>query len=375
MTQQFDFSVVPSMEQSLADLEDHPEDPGVQSRFALNLYSVSDLSRLLSMITEGVLALTGLERGYVTLKERKLFHVHVDRSRDGEPFAPEEFLITQMIVDQVMDLRGVFYSTEFHRSRSVVLPKRIGGARTILCFPLMIRRHAQSGENVEVQVVGAVYAESKGKVIYCNDQKMQVLSLLAGHAAMAIENSRIYQMATVDKLTDVYLRHFVMQQYQTEWRRSRRHRHALSVGMVDIDFFKQINDAHGHAYGDKVLQKVSQALKHTIRNEDVLGRYGGEEFLLILPHTDAGGAEVIANRLRDSVRETRFSVLEAPVTVSIGLATFPNHEDHDSDQLIRKADVALYQAKAAGRNCVRMYLPKSGSQDNNRGTETQSLGD
>jgi diguanylate cyclase (GGDEF)-like protein len=127
---------------------------------------------------------------------------------------------------------------------------------------------------------------------------------------------------------------------------------AFSLGILDVDFFKHINDSHGHQAGDEILRKLASCVSDGLRVIDSFGRYGGEEFLLILPQTTLAGAQVKAERIRASIEALRFDSLPEGirVTVSIGLAEFQAGET--TDDTLARADKALYQAKEAGRNRV-----------------------
>jgi two-component system cell cycle response regulator len=155
-----------------------------------------------------------------------------------------------------------------------------------------------------------------------------------------------------DALTGVYNRRFVMTQLAALISGARRHGRPLSVAMIDVDRFKAFNDRYGHAVGDRVLQAVAGALQDRMRREDCLGRLGGEEFLGLLTDTDEDAAPLIAERLRATVEAVRVpsdaGLLN--VTVSLGWATWD--EEEDVDALVRRADEALYAAKAGGRDRV-----------------------
>jgi two-component system, cell cycle response regulator len=125
---------------------------------------------------------------------------------------------------------------------------------------------------------------------------------------------------------------------------ARRHGRPLSIAMIDIDHFKRVNDEHGHDAGDTVLVEIAGTLRDRLRAEDELGRLGGEEFLALLPDSDADAAAIVAEDLRASVQEMR-------ATVSVGWATWNGEES--PDELIKRADNALYEAKESGRNAVR----------------------
>jgi two-component system, cell cycle response regulator len=153
---------------------------------------------------------------------------------------------------------------------------------------------------------------------------------------------RLEALLVEDALTGLANRRFVLTQLAGQISGARRHDRPLSVAIVDVDHFKTVNDTRGHAEGDRVLVAVALALRARLRAEDQLGRLGGEEFLALLPDTDAGAAEAAAEKLRTSVGEVG-------VTVSIGWAAW---EGETPEELLRRADEALYAAKAGGRDRV-----------------------
>jgi len=157
-----------------------------------------------------------------------------------------------------------------------------------------------------------------------------------------------------DSLTGLYNRRFLHQRLEEEMARSRRHGAPLACVMLDLDHFKSINDAHGHAAGDSVLRDVSTILKAHIRKSDIAVRFGGEEFVLVLFSNNMEGARLVAERIRADVESHEFLHGDSPlrVTISIGISAFPDEKIGSADDLMRRADAALYQAKEAGRNMV-----------------------
>ena len=156
------------------------------------------------------------------------------------------------------------------------------------------------------------------------------------------------ELAYNDELTRLYNRRFLSRQLSAIVRSAVRHRRTLSCVLVDIDRFKSINDEHGHARGDAVLARVAARLQQVLREEDYAGRWGGEEFLILLPDIDEEGAQATAERLRQSVGDRPVTGLR--VTVSAGCATWAPGES--PDDLLRRADNALYAAKRGGRDQV-----------------------
>jgi diguanylate cyclase (GGDEF)-like protein len=167
-------------------------------------------------------------------------------------------------------------------------------------------------------------------------------------------DQRIRSMATRDALTGLLNRGFMAMQFQREYDRARRYGRPLSMMMVDLDDFKKINDAHGHQAGDLVLEQVAQHIISRIRVHDIAGRYGGEEFAVLLPETGIQSAIVMAERLRRAIAHADFIVggRNVSVNVSIGVAELDMSVEENVDGLVRRADLALLHAKRQGKNQV-----------------------
>jgi diguanylate cyclase (GGDEF)-like protein len=185
---------------------------------------------------------------------------------------------------------------------------------------------------------------------------------------LAEANAHLELIAITDQLTGAYNRRYIMRETEQELSRSVRHSLPLSITMIDIDKFKDINDTHGHQVGDEVLKEFVQVLSSSIRTSDVLGRYGGEEFIVIAPLTGHQEALILAERLREIVSkwpfETTYGFIK--LTISLGVATFDGKTETSQgallEQLLAQADAELYKAKAAGRNCVSpLYIEERAS--------------
>jgi len=172
------------------------------------------------------------------------------------------------------------------------------------------------------------------------------------------EEGEIYkQLSRIDGLTELYNYTFFQQLLNTEVERAGRYGHQLSLLMIDIDNFKGYNDAFGHPAGDEALRRLSRVMSRAVRGCDFIARYGGDEFVVVLPETDQSEARTIGERLRALVSKTKFGDSRegagSQITVSVGLATYPRDAQTKED-LIKRADQALYQAKSKNRNnlCV-----------------------
>ncbi len=166
---------------------------------------------------------------------------------------------------------------------------------------------------------------------------------------------RIETMAATDELTGLFNRRQLLVRFDEEFSRAQRQGKPLSAIMIDIDLFKQVNDSFGHLVGDSILRTVAKVLRSTLRTYDICGRYGGEEFLVVLPETALSDAVQLAERVRTGVRQY-FGAISNPdqpgtVTVSLGVASF-GPDDESIELIIRRADEGLYRAKAAGRDRV-----------------------
>ena len=194
-------------------------------------------------------------------------------------------------------------------------------------------------------------------------EEIEMLSLFAPQIATAFENIRLFESATYESLTGLLRRESILELLDREIDRATRHGRPLVVGMADLDFFKEVNDRYGHLAGDAVLKKVAEELSAGLRSTDAVGRYGGEEFLLVLPETDLEGGSWVAEKLRQRIEELSLPLGDGASVnprVSIGLAELPLQADRPPEidvrsGLIDTADRALYRAKERGRNRVE-YL-------------------
>lgn len=205
--------------------------------------------------------------------------------------------------------------------------------------------------------VGVLMLGAKASGDRFRSDEMELLTLFSHAVATVFQNARLIQSATVESLTGLLRREAILEAFEREMQRAIRYRRPLTVGMADIDFFKEVNDRYGHLAGDALLKRVARSLADGLRASDAIGRYGGEEFLFFLPETDLEGALLVAEKLRQAIADIRDAVESAPdarVTISIGLAEIDHDrpETHDTRALIDAADQSLLRAKRCGRNRV-----------------------
>jgi diguanylate cyclase (GGDEF)-like protein len=226
--------------------------------------------------------------------------------------------------------------------------------RTVLAVPLQLR-----GVCIGVLVTASTRQLEGGTE--------RLLGQLAPNLAVALHNGlsheNLQQVAARDALTGVYNRRFGLERLAEEFQRAVHGNEPLGLLLFDIDHFKAINDTHGHQVGDRVLVTVAERARAALREGDVLVRFGGEEFLAVLPGAGAADIAELAERIRAAVGESTAAGGPAAPTVSVGAVSFPYCDAEDVDDLIRTADAAMYLAKSSGRNRVVVATADSAGAD------------
>lgn len=215
--------------------------------------------------------------------------------------------------------------------------------RTVLTFPLQLR-----SVPIGAVMLASLHAVSEDEVRLVE----QLLPNLAVALSNALSHQRLQKVAALDPLTGLLNRRFGLDRLGEEFSRAVRGSEPLGVLLFDIDHFKQVNDTHGHQAGDQMLQAVAESARAAVREGDTLIRYGGEEFLVVLPGAGVSDVRELGERIRRAVEATEVAIGSAKisVTVSVGAVAFPAAKVADIDDLISRADAAMYAAKSAGRN-------------------------
>jgi diguanylate cyclase (GGDEF)-like protein len=229
-------------------------------------------------------------------------------------------------------------------ARFVVLPANQTPIASMICVPLIARGQRVGVVTATAEAVGAFDAGD-----------LELVRFIAATIALDVENVRLHRVAVTDPLTGAYNREFLIARLPAEIEAAIDRDRTLSVAMVDVDHFKAVNDQYGHGVGDVVLAEVARRLRGAIRGGDLLVRYGGEEFLAVLPKADAGRAWEVGERMRQRVCERAFDVgdgLALLLRISVGIAQWRTGEA--MPDLIERADIALYGAKERGRNRVEV---------------------
>ncbi|OGP18193.1 MAG: hypothetical protein A2V21_308350 [Deltaproteobacteria bacterium GWC2_55_46] len=216
---------------------------------------------------------------------------------------------------------------------------------------------------LESKVIGVINLSDKNSGEVFSEEDLHLLLSFSNYASIALERGAYYSMSEelkmlsmTDPLTGLFNRRYFRERLYEEVERVKRHNECFTSFVIDIDNFKSFNDRYGHLAGDEVLKGVSRAIRDAVRSMDVVARYGGEEFAVILPHTNKADASIIAERIRKGVQDFRppNPDFEHWPTISLGVAEFPGDASH-IDDLINKADKAMYLAKRMGKNKVVVY--------------------
>lgn len=314
---------------------------------------ISDLKSLLQYILNQAIEITGAEKGSIMLYdiEKNLLSIRVlaglkdkayQKRINNNEIRCRSFRPGEGIAGRVFQTGRPMVVDKASEDELFVDPAK-SFVRSIACIPM----------KVYTDVIGVINVTNKLDDTGFKDQEVELLKAVADQAAVAINKAQLWEMAVTDSLTGLFVRRYFMVKLQEEFHRAERYKKRLAVVMVDLDGFKSINDAYGHAIGDRVLKIVASFLRDNIRDVDIVARFGGEEFVILLPEADKEEALTVSERLRSKLESLKFDSLPGQ-TISIGLAAYP--EDGKSvEGLIKKADAAMYAAKQGGKNRVVVY--------------------
>ncbi|HEY5240429.1 MAG TPA: sensor domain-containing diguanylate cyclase, partial [Polyangiaceae bacterium] len=268
----------------------------------------------------------------------------------GVRFAQNAGLVSMVVQNRC----ALPYRGEYEAGRQVVLSKRLPWPThpSLLVLPLLMHERA----------LGTLILGAKRRHAF-SDAARPTLEVLASHLAVSLSNARMVQkletMATTDGLTGLFNKRAMLDSAEQKIAAAARFNRKLAVLVVDIDFFKKVNDTHGHDVGDVVIKGLGQVLERQKRNTDVVARFGGEEFVVLCEQTDENGAMLLAERIREELEKTTFRTPNGAVSVtcSVGLSTFPE-AGPGWEGLFKAADEALYVSKRSGRNkCTAWRAP------------------
>ncbi len=297
----------------------------------------------------------------------------------SQSYRPAAFQVGEGIIGMAAETGKLQHCHDSQREPRFLTLIQTSKVRSLICVPVPFADKVLGVVNVSHQRANAftdtherllaVFASFLGQILtnwryyHQMEEEIQCRTLeLESALVEAEELKRRYQhLSIVDELTGIHNRRFFFPEANAALASAVRHQHAFTLMMVDLDHFKQINDQYGHSMGDKVLQVAAALLKGQTREGDIIARFGGEEFVLALPHTDMEGAKQLADRILQSLRHLAFNAtgVAVQVTTSIGLSGLAGDESPDRidllESLLRQADQALYFCKANGRDQSRAY--------------------
>jgi diguanylate cyclase (GGDEF)-like protein len=267
-----------------------------------------------------------------------------------ESTKPNSSLKSQTIFRQAVESKKSIYiqNTSERKGNLDQSAGIVKGTGSFLCLPIICDDEVLGVLNLYRRDINAF-----------DSVEIELFNKISEQLAFTLKNILLFEhtkeLSITDELTGIYNRRYFNQRFERELQRSKRYHHSLSVLMLDIDHFKLYNDVNGHIKGDEVLKKVALILESNLRKADILARFGGEEFVILLPEISKSQARKVADKLRQKIEKASFeneeSLPEGKITVSIGLAVY-SEDSKEPQKLIQYADKALYTAKTRGRNCV-----------------------
>jgi len=303
------------------------------------------LQTLLDMAMNATSEISEVIRGSIWLfdEEHERFAL---KSHLGDSFdLPENILLKDSVICQsIFDTKEPLIKkvTAEEKYQISSLDEKVFGASFIV-VPII-----HQGE-----FLGIMHLCEKVSQAAFSERDQRLIKVFAVQLGAAVKNAKLYEQAITDGMTHLYLHRYFKQRLFDEVKRATRFTRSLAVIMIDIDHFKKLNDSYGHQIGDEVLKRVASIIRKAVRTHDLPVRYGGEEFALVLPETDMGGAVAVAERIRRNIESDYLEVAgkTVKITASFGVAIYPDSAS-DMDTLIKAADVALYSSKEHGRNRV-----------------------
>ncbi|MFZ5968158.1 MAG: diguanylate cyclase [Bacillota bacterium] len=334
-----------------------------ESFFPVKAHNIRDLVQILTsdnlknieFILKYCVQTTLAKRGFVMIVDENHEIQHMV-SLDNQLRIPK----VQVIIERIKQTHEGVLLKNLYNNKSEqhydFLPDR---ARAAICIPIKRNngydpyfhdnRRKSDGSEFHQMILGYLYLDTDKVFNNFNWSTFKTCSALSNLMHLEIDNYQLKVTASIDKMTNVYLRKHFEKALKDEFFKSRKHNTDITIVMCDLDRFKQINDTYGHRKGDEILKKVTHIIRKNVRSSDIVGRYGGEEFIILLPLTVSTDAYSVCEKIRKSIADAKLLGESHSVTMSFGIASYPEH-GYVEDELIEKADQALYHAKKMGRN-------------------------
>lgn len=313
--------------------------------------SILDVKELLRYLNDIILGVMGVSYSTIILYDEKTNRLKVQTSNiknTGGLAAMKDNINTGILLNVLNNNESILENNvdpvlhAFTQGRDI---------HSLICVPL----------NTNTRKFGLVLVEHTYADAF-DDGNLRLLNIIAKQVGIAMENAELYnkmtELARKDGLTGIHNRQYFQERLEVEFNNAILENYSLSLAIFDIDHFKKFNDTYGHMFGDKVLITLVETVFSTLRKNDIMARFGGEEFIILFPRTSLQEAYKKVEDLREKISKMKISdhPVTASITVSFGVSAF-NECALTEKELVKTADDALYRAKAAGRNCVRMACP------------------
>jgi len=310
--------------------------------------SIFDINELLKFVNDVILGVMGVNYSTILtydIKKQRLI-VHTTNVVNKNELALLTDTVNCSILKQILLSNEPLLENFADEKEFPFISSR--PVNSIICVPLFTKS----------QRYGLVLIEHTYTNAFDEDN-VRFINTIGQQVSIAMENTQLYQkmteLATIDGLTQIYNRLYFQEKLKEEYAKAMQNNYDISVLIFDIDHFKRFNDTFGHIFGDEVLKTLAKIVKPSLRKDDVFARFGGEEFIILLPRTSLKNAYEKAEELRMTISKclVKDNYVSASVTVSIGVSSFPETAQNEMS-LLKTADNALYSAKEAGRNCVKV---------------------
>lgn len=329
-----------------------------------------NLPKLLDTMLSAIIDFAGADRAMVVLREGRRFRFALGLNMDERALQGEDRGFYDALFDRTCQTRDLVMGDRQTKSENGG-----GGRRSnrtaklelchVVCLPLLTpqrgrlryRGERRRDRGANAHIYGLIYLDKARELMILDSADRQFIKAIAAQATIALQNAQLYHQATMEPLTGLLNRDSFKRLLSRELAVARRDGGELGLIMVDLDHFKAINDQHGHQAGDAVLKAVADRLVKRLRRSDLIGRYGGEEFIIALPGNDPATTKIVAEALRQIVGGEAIGGTEVTVTASLGYAVFPAHAQ-TTGLLVKRADQALYEAKHRGRNQIVPWTPE-----------------
>lgn len=307
-------------------------------------------SKLLSSLDENIIVQNLIEGAYKIAPTEIIFFtvkgraVEILYGKDLSIRGGKIFNTKGTVLDMAAKNKGAVYISDVRDYRSPIMPFKMDRVNSVFLLPMFYEKNLLGILSLLLEKINAL-----------SSYQCRLIEVLGNQASISIANARFHaeieRLAVTDGLTGLFNHRHFQERLAHEFNRLGRFSAPVSLLLIDIDYFKKINDTYGHPVGDVVLKRVANIIRKTVRNIDIPARYGGEEFAVVLVGTDEKGAVNMGERLRKTVMDTKFESDKNTfsVTVSIGISSYEG-EAMKKEELVDKADKALYQAKGNGRN-------------------------